>query len=332
MGDTRTTWWTGSSSRRTYLYHGTKWENLLGVPGGEPGLLETGLLRPQAQMSPDYEEALRVTQLRVHFFVAWHLRMKATRKYPYPVGYKADFVPVLKVSVNKLLGHEDYSVFLLSDVITYECPGGKRLVKLVIAARVPDTNAATEWQCPATQLLKQTSPRQSDGIIITKHVGDVGPNFSGAVAYSAVNDRSCPDVVFRLIFDQGGWTMMVPHCGDPAGNFCDVQVALAKRTDFPDLNLSIFERGGGIFPPQSLRIPCLVWTSTGTRHPTQERYKVAILPPRLRPARAMTITAAQDSRRYGGTNSPHRVDKQREGFYITARGHYPLGPAVLVRS
>ena len=42
----------------------------------------------------------------------------------------------------------------------------------------------------------------------------------------------------------------------------------------------------------------------------------------------MTITAAQDSRRYGGTNSPHRVDKQREGFYITARGHYPLGPGI----
>ena len=119
----------------------------------------------------------------------------------------------------------------------------------MIAARVPDTNAATEWQCPATQLLKQTSPRQSDGIMITKHVGNVGPSFPHAVVeYSAVNDYR-RDVVFRLSFNQaeGRWTMMAPDCGDPDGNYCDVQVALAKRTDFPDLHL----RGWGASPPHS---------------------------------------------------------------------------------
>ena len=42
--------------------------------------------------------------------------------------------------------------------------------------------------------------------------------------------------------------MEVPDCGYDEGNWCDVQVALAKRTDFPDLKMSVFE-GGGHLPP-----------------------------------------------------------------------------------
>lgn len=258
--------------RMWFLYHGTKWENL-------NRLVESGWMRPQRQLNPEYEMALLASEIRVHFFAVWHLRcFKYAKKYPYPIGYSADFVPVLKVSVNKLLGQEDYAVFLLSDRISTEARGGKRLVKFVIATRVPGTTPATEWQCPATQLEKQAQA-QSNGIYNTRLLGNIGPGYTisppegdassstdsleGRTGYFAepielaYAAQSMPnDVVFRLKYNPGRdpvsvygrWEMWVPYIDDARGNYCDVQVALAKRTDFPDLKMSIFE-GEGRLPP-----------------------------------------------------------------------------------
>jgi len=149
---------------------------------------------------------------------------------PYPeeylatvVGPKANYVPVLSITVDNALGAYDYDCFLVSDAMAFN---KKRLIKVVLAARGRKPN-------PADALSDEVKKGH------TVHLGTVGPRLNAEASYAVEGDT-----FLTISYVAGrGWHLAVPDMNEKFGQYCAVDIAVAMPFNAPHMPLDVFDAG-----------------------------------------------------------------------------------------
>ena len=254
-----------------FFFHATRWGSLERMHDMRPvpKLRSAAVRENERRPNENYDGVLcgeQLGRLKVIFF---HTQSWAKQGTPYPEDYliehlggRARYVPVLTVSVDAALGKQyNYGVFLMSDESQGGCAGGsKRLIKLVIAARVGGAfcpAAALEAQAVGT--IDSESPNGHELLRRVEYYGDAGPAQDGRSVGKPASE------FFRLCYDSRSeprWSLEVPDMTDDRGQYCALDVAIAYDPNYPDLPLSLFEGGGRL--PDSV-VPPTVGVDTPDR-------------------------------------------------------------------